>query len=321
MLQSFLNSAGFDTDDLDAGEMRRLVSVFIQEKLAKGRRVVVEVDDADTFDAAAWNEIEAVRDLKSKDHHAELLMGLVHLDEGSSPAASFVRGRQAPVLGVIDRLRPREVSSYLRWRLNRFGLAEITTPAATRLIAHFSRGSFTTIDHLSQIALLLLRNGSGDAIDVNVVCDAIRRLQRPQGDQTGDKEHADAKLIVSQERRVICTTRVKERMLIGRSRSNDLCLDNQFISRHHAALVRGDRGYYLSDLNSVNGIFLNGTPVRQTRIGDGDVVTIGPFRLKLSIRDGMAEEPGEDVTSALVDTAVMPAPEENPEPAHLKVIK
>ena len=111
-------------------------------------------------------------------------------------------------------------------------------------------------------------------------------------------------------------------MLIGRSRSNDLCLDSPFVSRHHAALVQGDRGYYLSDLNSVNGVFLNGTQVRQTHVGDGDVVTVGPFRLKLRTQDEVSSDSEEKaVTSVLVDTAVMPTPEENPEPAHLKVIK
>jgi general secretion pathway protein A len=323
VLRDLLASAGLGADGLGTEEMRRLVSVYIREKLSRGRRVVLEVDDADDYEQPAWDELEHVRDSSRNGHSAELLLGLVHLDEASSPAASFVRGREAPLLGVVDWLRPREVSSYLRWRLGRFGLAELSTPSANRLIAHFTRGSFTTIDHLSQIALLLLRNGAGNELDVNVVCDAIRRLQRPHGLKTANEGgNEPARLIVSREGRTICTTRLRERMLIGRSRSNDLCLDSHFVSRHHAALVQGDRGYYLSDLNSVNGVFLNGTAVRQTHIADGDVLTIGPFRLKLRMRAEIAGDAGEDtVTSALIDTAVMPAPEENPEPAHLKVIK
>lgn len=317
VLSDLLSSAGFESEGLAAGEMRRLVAVFIQEKLAQGQRVVIAIDDADGLGDAAWKEVEAIHSMSRNGHCAELLMGLVHLEPSSSPAASFVRGREAPLLGVLDWLRPREVSSYLHWRLNRFGLAEINTPAATRLIAHFTRGCFTTIDHISQIALLLLRNGSGEEIDVNVVCDAIRRLHRPQ---QSNGQAQTAKLIVTEDGRVIGTSQLKDRMLIGRSRSNDLCLDSHYVSRHHAALVREDGGYCFSDLNSVNGVLVNGTPVRQARITNGDVLAIGPFRLKLSIGEELEVEPIEDpASSTLADTAVMPAPED-PEPA-LRIIR
>jgi pSer/pThr/pTyr-binding forkhead associated (FHA) protein len=92
------------------------------------------------------------------------------------------------------------------------------------------------------------------------------------------------------------------------------------LSRHHAVIVRTDRGHYLSDLNSVNGIGLNGRPVHSTPIGDGDVFCIGPYRLKLRLtKPVLGRAGGEAAADALADTAVMPAA--GGEPAQLTVIK
>jgi len=326
VLAAFLRSAGLDADGLAADEMRRLLSVYIHERLGKNRRVIVQLDDADGFDRLAWREVDFVLGLEHEGRHPELLMSLVHLDDQSSPAAAYVRQQEAPSLSVISWLEPREVSSYLRWRLDRFDLAGINTPAATRLISKCTQGCFAAIDHIAQMTLLLLRNRSDNQINVNVVREATRMLQQQHQSRsvdlskTGNPELTTAKIIVSQAGKVIREARFSDRLLIGRSELNDLCIDNAYLSRHHAVIVRTDRGHYLSDLNSVNGIGLNGRPVHSTPIGDGDVFSIGPYRLKLRLTDPTFVRQGNDgAAAALADTAVMPAA--GLQPAHLKVIK
>jgi serine phosphatase RsbU (regulator of sigma subunit) len=45
---------------------------------------------------------------------------------------------------------------------------------------------------------------------------------------------------------------------IGRSRNNDLVLEDQSVSRNHAEIVRHPEGFYLVDVGSKTGIYLNG---------------------------------------------------------------
>lgn len=322
VLETLLDSAGLAGGDLGMSELRRLLGVYIDESLAKGRRVVIEVDDADRYSEAAWREIERLLAAGSGARRPELLLSLVHLDERSSVAASYVRGLEAPALAVIDWLQPREVSSYLRWRLDRFGLAGVNSPSATRLIAKCTKGCFGAIDHICQMALLLLRKDSGDQISVAIVSRAMRRLRGELEAEDGvlTKPPA-ARLIISEGGKVIREAQLGFRTLIGRSRVNDICLDNVYLSRHHAVLVRARGGYYLTDLNSVNGVIVKGERVEGAQIESGEVFMIGPFRLKLEIPEEIAAVAAADpVPPRLADTVVMPAPEQ-PEPAQLKMIK
>src|SRR5438132_14219238 len=52
-----------------------------------------------------------------------------------------------------------------------------------------------------------------------------------------------------------------DEVLIGRKGDADVVLSNQHISRHHARLVKREDGYFLEDLGSTNGTFINETRV------------------------------------------------------------
>ena len=67
---------------------------------------------------------------------------------------------------------------------------------------------------------------------------------------------------------------------IGRSAGNDLFLDQESISRHHARIAFDGKQYWVSDLNSTNGTFVNDEPVHEKRLGDGDQIRVGRSILK-----------------------------------------
>lgn len=69
----------------------------------------------------------------------------------------------------------------------------------------------------------------------------------------------------------------QEVVLIGRSETCDLVLPERQISRQHARLRRQDDGYYIEDLGSKNGTFLNGQPLPPFvphRLKDGDELAL-----------------------------------------------
>jgi len=69
----------------------------------------------------------------------------------------------------------------------------------------------------------------------------------------------------------------KDAFLIGRVAPADLVLDLPRISRRHAQIERQAAGYFLVDLNSRNGTYVNGEPVGEMprRVQDGDEIVFG----------------------------------------------
>src|SRR6266545_994170 len=75
--------------------------------------------------------------------------------------------------------------------------------------------------------------------------------------------------------------------VLGRQADATVCLAAKAVSRHHAQVVQADGEYFLEDLDSSNGTFLNGTrlsPRVRVRLTEHDTVQIGPyvFGLRLS---------------------------------------
>ena len=70
-----------------------------------------------------------------------------------------------------------------------------------------------------------------------------------------------------------------DKVVIGRSRSCDIRLREDTISRLHAALVWKDGGLVVEDLGSSNGTYLNGVRVLEPQpVAIGDVVRFGALR-------------------------------------------
>ncbi len=79
-------------------------------------------------------------------------------------------------------------------------------------------------------------------------------------------------LVTPDERRIAVN---QESLTIGRLPDCAIPINDPNASRRHAQ-VRQDREIvYLLDLGSTNGTKVNGSPVRQHRLQDGDVITIG----------------------------------------------
>src|SRR5579884_714447 len=76
----------------------------------------------------------------------------------------------------------------------------------------------------------------------------------------------------------------EEKTSIGRVSSNDIAIENLSVSRRHCVIVRSGERFRIRDLDSHNGTFVNGSPVSQQELNDGDRIDIGEcafvFRLR-----------------------------------------
>lgn len=65
-------------------------------------------------------------------------------------------------------------------------------------------------------------------------------------------------------------------MTIGRGRQCDIRLDDRFLSKLHARIIEEDGEYYLEDLGSSNGTYLNGEEMTDALLlMDKDVIRLG----------------------------------------------
>jgi pSer/pThr/pTyr-binding forkhead associated (FHA) protein len=69
---------------------------------------------------------------------------------------------------------------------------------------------------------------------------------------------------------------------LGRDVNNAIVIDDPFASAEHAVLTYRGRTWYLEDLGSTNGSYVNGHPISGVApLGFGDEVQIGQVRLRL----------------------------------------
>jgi pSer/pThr/pTyr-binding forkhead associated (FHA) protein/predicted nucleic acid-binding Zn-ribbon protein len=88
------------------------------------------------------------------------------------------------------------------------------------------------------------------------------------------------------------------RTRIGRASGCELQIDSQSVSRHHAMLLKGTREIIIEDLNSTNGVLVNGRKVARHVLSDGDLLTIGEtqFQCRLKPNSRASEPPNEPVS-------------------------
>lgn len=111
----------------------------------------------------------------------------------------------------------------------------------------------------------------------------------------------------------------KRRLTIGRSVRNEVCLEDPFASRLHAELrIEGDT-YWLSDLGSANGVFVNGQRISGTvQVLPGDRVQIGESLLELHRAAEVTPATTVSTTDRLLATDVVASPEMTKEPSDRK---
>ena len=66
---------------------------------------------------------------------------------------------------------------------------------------------------------------------------------------------------------------------IGRERDNQICVDNRYVSAHHAVLNYVDNSWTISDSNSTNGTFVNNMRVGIRNLKPGDTIFIIGFKI------------------------------------------
>lgn len=96
-----------------------------------------------------------------------------------------------------------------------------------------------------------------------------------------------ARFILSLNGRVLAEYNLsKERITVGRLPDNDIRIDNEAASGHHALIIDVGKGSFLEDLGSTNGTYVNGSVVKKHTLRDDDEIAIGCHTLRFVAGEG-----------------------------------
>ena len=87
----------------------------------------------------------------------------------------------------------------------------------------------------------------------------------------------------------------KAAVVIGRTDENDVVVNHRSVSRHHAKVVREQGRYTIIDLQSANGVRVNGEEYGKVELRRGDLVDLGHVRMRF-VEAGETFIPERDAT-------------------------
>lgn len=93
-----------------------------------------------------------------------------------------------------------------------------------------------------------------------------------------------------------------EKISIGRNSKNDIHIDNPAVSSSHAVIKKVMNSYFIEDLGSTNGTFVNETKIDKYELLEGDEVIIGKHSLGFHHIDGVGQNPADFDKTVILDT-------------------
>lgn len=74
---------------------------------------------------------------------------------------------------------------------------------------------------------------------------------------------------------------------IGRLLTNDISLDDPFVSRQHCLIRNEGEQYFIEDLNSANGTYVNSKQVTESLLSEGSLIRIGSSKFLFCLQSSV----------------------------------
>ena len=315
-LQTLLAQFGIEAYRKNKAELLADVTEFLLERNRRGEQVVLIVDEAQNLSLRVLEEIRLLTDIETEQAKAinVILCGQPELnDKLNEPDMAQLLQRvhfrvHVKPLGMV------EMSEYIDHRLRIAGWGSEKSLFPTSVMPLFFRytgGVPRLINTLCDTVLTAAYVDEETVIKEALVSAAIEELDwGPFEDRTRttDKRtfpaRADVppKLVLLRDGEIVKRFVLEDRrVLVGRDADNDLPVASEFISRHHAQISFYRGSYWVMDLKSTNGTFVNGKRVRRRRLTDRDVIAVGHHRLVFQNPFERGREEEEDKTAHLSD--------------------
>jgi hypothetical protein len=275
-------------------ELLATLNSFLVEQYANGRKVVLIVDEAQNLSNKVLEEVRLLSGVETTKEKVLriILAGQPELNAKLDSDEMVQLSQRVRLRFHLSALTEEEMGAYIRHRLAVAGAGEheIFLPETFPLIFRFTGGIPRLTNTLCDTCMLVAFGKDLEVVDADVLRQAVSELQ---WQEYVARTHTDLPVTRADETapqprppvgRVVLSMRgveldhallVPGRFIVGRTPDNDMQIDSNYVSRHHMQFVTTVDDCYVEDLNSTNGVFLNGKRVRRQRLRPGDVVKLG----------------------------------------------
>ena len=278
LLKAILGQYGYDQGFNTASERFNMIRVIALQQAVTGQAPVLVIESVHKMSPDLLNLLCELADM-SVDGTSALRIILV----GDKPSLPVFK---VPAMQSVERrltgkfrLKPltrTETATYAHKKLMSGGCNDPKTvmPAAVCDRLHSASGGWPgVIDLLAMMAL-------ANAEHIPLLAEHIPESLDDEPKAPIVVEPPPQLILTCKHKTLQEITLDKPRLLIGRNALCDIGIDHEWISRHHALVIRNDESTVIVDLKSRNGICVNGKRVENHVLINDDIISLGDHRLK-----------------------------------------
>ncbi|HEV7611035.1 MAG TPA: FHA domain-containing protein [Steroidobacteraceae bacterium] len=239
----------------------------LMAELAARDRALTESRERGSGDAAQVQRLQS----EAQTHEQELAVLMAHLQEARRPMQSI----EADVKRLTEELAAKSAA-----------VAELEEEKR-KLRSALERTQGT----LEEREFLIRRLEHSESNNANVIGRIQTSIERLGSVPIGPAAGAAAGTLADAAGELIkvdgagpASFALARRTRIGRSAACEMQIDSGSVSRHHALVLVGPRDTVIEDLNSTNGVLVNGRKVMRQVLSDGDAITLGESRFRYCAR-------------------------------------
>ena len=296
-MRNLIRSIGFDPKELPLTELQLIFKNFLTFQRKRRRRTVLVMEDSGVNGEWVCNYLGRLVELETREKFG-LTVVLVrqtrfdeYVDEPLLDPISYKVGKHIS----LTPFTPLETREFVRWRIQAresANIGRILDLDSITLIHELCDGVPDAIEQLFCESLVLAEKEDIVPLTTEIVMRASEALRlaplahqprpgtrlavRPSKDIPTLHVPMIPRIVLIHEGRTIREIPLtQQRISIGRSRENDLCIGSPYISRQHATIFRNGAETAVVDLDSRNGTFVNSRRIQVQTISDRDEIRIG----------------------------------------------
>ena len=326
--QAILHELGLDPFKAGKVELISMLNNFLLEQYAEGRQVILIVDEAQNLSKRVLEELRMLTGMETDEDRILnlILVGQPELKNLLDAPGMEQLSQRIRFRFHLAALEEDDIHNYIDHRLAVGGLAKNKDGSVPKIIKdecisyiyRYTGGIPRLINSLCDTALICAFVESKKTVTAKIIEEAINELQWvPYHERVGIKAlknkpinaiefDSTAKLIDLMHEDDVREYHLDEDTTsLGRIATNNIRLLDEMVSGHHAKIIRFQNNYFIEDIASTNGSFVNGKRIRKCVLKDGDKISFGPYKLMFQMNSEEMSEPLFDNAATSTDDTVI----------------